>query len=336
MNKQLFPTLVALLMLSFSFVGSSYSILDAEETYIYSFDGKTLYVGGSGLGNYSSIQDAIDNASSDDTIFVFNGTYYENHIYVDKTVNLIGENKETTIIDGDNGGDIVIIGADGVYLSGFTIQQAGNINDNGIFIYNSDNCTIKDNNVLLIREDGIWLFRTNNTTITNNTITKISGTGLMLGLSSNALIRDNNISNNGAGIGLDEVTNSLVTNNIVSNNYLGIYIGNLDNFFGYNTITGNNILHNKQCGIDFYLSHSNKIEKNNFIGNKRHANFETSFNNSWDANYWGKSRLFPKPIFGIITRINFPLPIPIPIAGNGLPIIGIQFDWNPVQEPYDI
>ncbi|UCD13180.1 MAG: right-handed parallel beta-helix repeat-containing protein [Thermoplasmatales archaeon] len=299
-------------------------------------NGDTLYVGGSGQGNYSKIQDAIDNASSGDTIFVFNGTYYEHHIYIDKTVNLIGENKGTTIIDGDNGGDIVIIGADGVYLSGFTIQRAGNINDNGIFIYNSNNCTIKNNNVLLIKEDGIWLFRTNNTTITNNTITKITGTGLMLTLSSNALIMDNNISNNGAGIGLDEVTNSLVTNNMLSNNYLGIYLGNLNHFFGYNTITGNNILHNKQCGIDIYLSYSNKIEKNNFIGNKRHAKFETAFKNSWDANYWGKSRLFPKPIFGIITRINFPLPIPIPIAGNGFPIIGIQFDWNPVQEPYDI
>ena len=33
--------------------------------------GKTLYVGGSGPGNYSSIQEAIDNASDGDTVFVF-------------------------------------------------------------------------------------------------------------------------------------------------------------------------------------------------------------------------------------------------------------------------
>lgn len=41
-----------------------------------------LYVGGSGQGNYSTIQSAIDNASSGDTVFVFNGTYYENIIVI--------------------------------------------------------------------------------------------------------------------------------------------------------------------------------------------------------------------------------------------------------------
>jgi len=38
--------------------------------------GNTLYVGGSGEGNYSSIQDAIDDASDGDTVFVYNGSYY--------------------------------------------------------------------------------------------------------------------------------------------------------------------------------------------------------------------------------------------------------------------
>jgi hypothetical protein len=33
--------------------------------------GKTLYVGGSGEGNYTKIQDAIDNASKGDTVFVY-------------------------------------------------------------------------------------------------------------------------------------------------------------------------------------------------------------------------------------------------------------------------
>jgi hypothetical protein len=33
-------------------------------------NGNTLYVGGSGPNNYSKIQDAIDNASGRDTIFV--------------------------------------------------------------------------------------------------------------------------------------------------------------------------------------------------------------------------------------------------------------------------
>jgi parallel beta-helix repeat protein len=61
---------------------------------------------------YQYIQDAIDNASDGDTIYVKSGTYYRNEI-VDKTVNLFGENRDTTIVDGRSD-DIVYVTADGV------------------------------------------------------------------------------------------------------------------------------------------------------------------------------------------------------------------------------
>ena len=40
----------------------------------------TLYVGGSGLGNYTSIQDAINDSVDGDTVFVYDegSPYYEN------------------------------------------------------------------------------------------------------------------------------------------------------------------------------------------------------------------------------------------------------------------
>ena len=59
----------------------------------------TLYVGGSGSGNYTTIQAAIDNASSGDTVYVYPGQYDENLI-VNKTINLIGANMNSTIING--------------------------------------------------------------------------------------------------------------------------------------------------------------------------------------------------------------------------------------------
>jgi hypothetical protein len=34
---------------------------------------QTLYVGGSGPGNFTKIQDAVDNASDGDTVFVYDG-----------------------------------------------------------------------------------------------------------------------------------------------------------------------------------------------------------------------------------------------------------------------
>jgi hypothetical protein len=70
--------------------------------------GNTLYVGGIGPGNYTSIQDAIDNASIGDTVFVYNGTYYE-IITIDKSINLVGEDRYNTIIDGIGEYRIVVV-----------------------------------------------------------------------------------------------------------------------------------------------------------------------------------------------------------------------------------
>jgi len=84
-----------------------------------------LYVGGSGPGNYTTIQDAIDNASDGYTVFVFNGIYYEN-VAVDKQLNLIGESKNDTIIDAGGSGSAVRVSADWVKISDFTLQNSGN------------------------------------------------------------------------------------------------------------------------------------------------------------------------------------------------------------------
>ena len=76
-----------------------------------------------GNADFTQIQDAIDYASEGDTIFVYNGTYYE-MILIDKSINLMGEDKTSTIIDGQQNEflreDVVEIKADGVNLSGFT------------------------------------------------------------------------------------------------------------------------------------------------------------------------------------------------------------------------
>ncbi len=52
--------------------------------------GNILYVGGSGPGNYTKIQDAIDNARYGDTVFVYDysSPYYEN-LVIHKSINLI-------------------------------------------------------------------------------------------------------------------------------------------------------------------------------------------------------------------------------------------------------
>ena len=64
---------------------------------------QTLYVGGIGPGNYTKVQDAVDNASSGDTVFVYDDSSpYKENISISKSLTIRGENKQTTIIDGSH------------------------------------------------------------------------------------------------------------------------------------------------------------------------------------------------------------------------------------------
>ena len=101
---------------------TSISGIQFNNQLIKSYDkGDILYVGGSGEGNYTSIQDAIDNATDGNTVFVFNDSSpYEESIVVDKSIKLIGEDRNTTFINGSSWGKgIVYICADRTTFSGF-------------------------------------------------------------------------------------------------------------------------------------------------------------------------------------------------------------------------
>jgi len=69
---------------------------------------------------YQFIQEGIDNADDGDTVYVFNGTYIEN-VVVDKGLKLIGENNQSTIIDGDFYDNTIWVSASSVTINGFTV-----------------------------------------------------------------------------------------------------------------------------------------------------------------------------------------------------------------------
>ena len=72
-----------------------------------------------------SIQEAINSAQHGDTVLVHNGTYIED-VVVNKSISLIGENKENTIVYGSGNGTVIYVFADNVNISRFTIMNSGN------------------------------------------------------------------------------------------------------------------------------------------------------------------------------------------------------------------
>ena len=163
-------------------------------------NGNILYVGGSGEGNYTSIQAAIDDASDGDTVFVYDDSspYYE-HIKVNARINLIGENKYTTVIDGENkNGAVVKIKINSTSIKGFTIRNGKvGIAIEDVHNNNITNCRIINNS------DGISIWGSYNNII-HNIIQHQTDCAIIfkhdIKYNTENIISENNISYNGVGI----------------------------------------------------------------------------------------------------------------------------------------
>ena len=160
--------------------------------------GQRSSVGGSGQGNYTSIQNAIDGSSAGDIIIVYNGSYNED-IEINKSISIIGQNKESTFIIGNNSFNLIKIKSQNVNITGFSIQNAI---ASGILIENTSNCSIFKNNITN-NGIGITVISSENTVIFNNTISNNSNVGLNITntqipfyMSTNNTIFHNNFINN--------------------------------------------------------------------------------------------------------------------------------------------
>lgn len=306
-----------------------------------------LYVGGDGPGNYTTIQEAINNASSGDTIFVYNGTYNENLDTKLKKISLIGENSETTFITGPaSDTPVVKISISNVNISGFTmtgvtnqivlqvmtlaesVRIENNIIKNGAtgiaLGLTTTRITISNN---IIQDQDFVAIQTQTSTfdeINHNRIEGSKGQGISFSLSSshNTLTNNSIINNAKEGLMFEGAgsTDNMIAGNNISANEVGVRFSTA----GSNTVKNNIIQGNNREGILLTMSNENSITFNNFIGNKRQAAFKVSSRNTWDSNYWSNwigfkmtqpgFQNFPKLIHGVI----------IP-----------NFDMHPAKTPYN-
>jgi parallel beta-helix repeat protein len=232
-----------------------------------------LYVGGSGLGNYTKIQDAINASSDGDTVFVYDDSspYFEN-VCINKSISVIGEHTETTLVNGDGYNDTFCIVTEGTLLHNFTISnnQTG-VNNAGIRI--RTNHTSISKNIVINNKYGIIAYYNTQYSFENtleNNIFNDNYVGIYLGNSSYNKIVNNSIINNYAGIILDlfSMNNIISQNTITCNDYAGILIGHSSS---HNKIR-ENTLNNNSCSILLTAdSHNmdimeNKITNNEYYG----------------------------------------------------------------------
>ena len=216
-----------------------------------------------GGGNYTTIQAAIDNASEDDIIYVWDGTYYEN-IIVNKSVTLIGNGTKNTIINGSGIGDVIFISVDWVNISGFTITGSGNqsyfpIWDVGIKGYKVENVTIENNNCSN-NNIGIYFFHSSNNLINNNTCNYNNKIGIIIcGYNYNKLMNNSCNYNNWYGINLylNCYSNNIKNNICQGNKFYSIWLAESNNNF----VIKNNCSQNER-GIALSVSNNNSIYEN--------------------------------------------------------------------------
>ncbi|GEM_PF-1038432 len=170
--------------------------------------------------DYSSIQQAVDEAANGDRIYVSPGVYTENISFNGKILKLISTEGPlfTTIRPGVAGGTVSIVGGKNPYaeLTGFSIVD-GNLND---ALYISNASPKISNNIFRRNGNTISVMRLWNSSayIHNNLFIENTSTVCLAisGQSIDARVINNTFDRNGISI-LSGFSNAIVVNNIITN-----------------------------------------------------------------------------------------------------------------------
>lgn len=245
---------------------------------------ETLIVDINGNGDYTSIQDAISNATTTDIIRIKEGIYRENNLEISKKLTIVGDNSSNTIIDfgGEEG---FVLSSTYVEISNLQLTNAG---EYAIYVSpDSDSCTISN---CIINKDtagvGI-LIRASSVVVSDCDIKGYSLTAIGIQLREyDNIIKYCNIQGLDVGVLalLNAHDNKIQNCNLFNNDdALDIRLNSKNNL-----VSNCNIYGNKRGIYIWQNSNDNSIYLNNFWRNDIDAADEC--NNTWDngahGNYW--------------------------------------------------
>ena len=192
--------------------------------------------------DYATIREAINapETLNGHTIFVDAGTYYE-RVTIMKSILLLGENRETTVIDGNGTGPVVWISTDNITVANFTIRNGGHewsYLDTCIYGNYHSNINI-ENNKVTNATSGIIFYGFFNSTMRHNLAEGLEAMGLHLdGYSRSCTIEDNTVINCWSGIEIERSAENLVEGNQLVCNNVSIV---LNSCYGSNVLKNNNM-----------------------------------------------------------------------------------------------
>mgnify|MGYP001063605267 CR=1 FL=1 len=232
-------------------------------------DNDTLYVGGDGPGNYSTIQAAVDAAGDGDRVYVYAGEYRET-VHIPVRITLTGEDNTATMINGSENGDVITVQADNVTISNLAVINGGSDDhDSGIRLQSDGNviqgCIIRDNGRerYCYEQGGLYLDESHGNRILDNEIYGNREAGIYLHHSTGNVIVGNHIHDNTfIAFVFNASANNTIAGNDLHDNYCCM------TYWPYstgNSIVGNHIYSHPGCGMAFKAYSDGNIVRYNIL-----------------------------------------------------------------------
>jgi len=344
--KKILVFLILLLFISTTIVPAFEMKESVIRNDIADFSGDIIYVDDDNIEGpwdgtlehpYYFVQDGVEAANPGDTVYVFSGLYEYQYIEIHETINLIGEDKETTIFACNINSWAILIYADYVNVSGFTFTHTGFIKGTRMMGIGASYCTISDNifsdDVPINCQVGICINNGHYNTITRNEFASWAPqhVAIQISHSNHNIISENIIKKLFFGIRVnDSDDNTIINNQFTTVNFVMEVVLSSGNKITRNYINGGIF------GIFFGDASGNEVTYNRFENKSRKregiwiiGRYVLFFNstNYWDHNYWGRRRILPKIIFGY-NDVKDPWYKHLPNA--------FDIDWHPAKTPYEI
>jgi parallel beta-helix repeat protein len=189
---------------------------------------RTWTVDDDGPADFHTVQEAVDAASSGDTVFVHSGIYHEytytaeSIVSIAKAISLVGENPFDTIIDANfSSRTAILIRTDYVTVRNLTVRNSAYSHwhwdsTGGIYLDQSNGCIV-ENCIVTGNQNGINLQVSGGNNVSHNLVTD-NVWGIKVGDSSNNNLIEGNLMLNNSYYGYSMVIDWDTNNNTIADN----------------------------------------------------------------------------------------------------------------------